>query len=1789
MVFTHNDKFSWFFKTLILVVAVWSTLIHAQNNIVFIDNFDGTSVGGPSIQKILETSPRNGETGIAVTRETIIRFPDPLAASTTINNNVLFAEFAGQRLGARIHVSSDRKTVTLFYSDDLPASARVRVTLRGDNLIDTTGAAVDVDNDGQPGGTAFIDFDTLSLTTLPNTVVCGRVFASELQSGDNNTSVNVPLEGVRITVDGAENTLFATTDSMGDFCLDPAPAERFFVHIDGRTATNGIPQGAYYPFVGKPFEPIPGQEVNIGDIYLPLIQDDTLQSVSASSDTEIKMAQSVLNEFPEFGDVSITVPANSLFADDGTRGGRVGISPVPPDRLPGPLPDGLNFPIVITVQTDGPTNFDVPAPVCFPNLPDPDTNEILPAGAKSALWSFNHDTGDWEPVGSGTVTSDARMICSDAESGILAPGWHGFDPLTWLENIPDWIEDFLPRCEFSDPFNCGATAAAGALFCVLSIYTPADCAIRGTLAGISAARPCLNSLVGTQSFDSDCISSVVVSGAGAGLGCYLKVPGISQAITCGNGVINAAEACGCSFSGKTSFPFHIYADLNKAAARKFPATTKLDSHIRILESYRRLSNVVFGSAVWTSPSENLFDSAQPVNQIQIILERVFQASNRNSQGGESITSSEANNIKNLARPSEIKITDIDLLISYFNTTVSMWQLGKSTHQEAGRADFIDSGQLLSALGELESILQEIEENEFTTYNLGKSLQDVETEFLTRISSPTTIPTTLSLGFFSINRSSSTIFRGRLSSSGNVPRVALRPNRSHSIKVFDRTTFRTGELNFVSADAGEPTRIGPLVLNTDSDMDSDFDTISNKSENIIGTNPNAFDTDSDGTSDGVEIRNGTNPLDGLPVQTGIIGTTNTPGTATDVCAFNDYIAVADGSAGVSVFNIFNGMEPTIIAQINTPGDADAIACGRNRIAVADGTSGIAVIDISDPPAAQIISQVTTGELIGDAESVAIAGDQVFVGTIRGIVAIDLDGSIYQRVDLGERVHDLSIDGKILYALTDTTLHTLSIDNTGPVQQLGSTASPGGTNTSNGRKRLFVGGGIAYAVNSTHYNTLNVSNPAAPLLVASEGTNQFGWKHIVTTGSGLGIAAVSPNQGFDGPHHVSLYDTSDPSTNDAFITQFETPGIARAIVLYNGLAYVADNDAGMQIVNYLAADTGSIAPTVSFASDIQGNAVESRSLVFVDVDASDDVQVRNVELLIDGEVVQTDGNFPYQFFFNAPALENQNSFTLAVRATDTGGNSTTTNEILVSLTPDVTPPFVISSAPQDGQSGLDVDTVSFRFNEAIDSTTLTTAGVTLIDFGPDNQLGGGDDQTIAVAGISAPDERRVTVELGSALPEGNYRLTLSRTIIEDLSGNAMAADETLRFASLDSTKAGTINWITLGNGDWNNPVNWDLGRIPNISDDVAIRIPGSNVNVTHANGDTTVGSLRLNGSLQLSGGAITVTQGASTISGNLEASPAVSFSARGNGTTFTVTQPSQLDEANLSASTGAVITVPVDGEYNIEGAGAGSSTFRASGSGSRITLPGLTSVFNNTRRGDGLIVEVDSGGQIALPDATRLVGREDNDFSGIRMVADGQDSVINVSSMTSFSQGSMISKNGGTIQSTNLTSLRRASFERDAFSIMPSEQISALIGSTIFINGHTTTLPNLSSIDDSGFVSNNGGVIIVQGSDINYTITGISVVETAFRATGPGSKVVLENLTSIFNDTRRGSRVRIGAVSGGRVEFPELLDLLLRPDNDFTGIEILADGPNSVIDMPKLSNVFGDAISFSEQNGGQILRP
>ena len=387
---------------------------------VFDDDGLASSVGGNfdiygPTSFLDSTSPLDGEADVAVGREIVLRFSAPLAPAS-VSTAAFDVTADGAEIAVTVHLSTSGRLVTLFPIDPLPADAQVVVEIDGSLLYNVDGGGVDVNGNGLRGGLGALVYRTVDLGVVPGTRVCGRVLASD-------DVADVPLEGVTISVAGAP-ALFATSDATGNFCLDPAPGGNFFGHVDGRTALATLPAGAFYPAVVESWRATAGQMTHVGNLYLPLVAPGTLQSVSEVDDTVIEPPSAVLDARPDLAGLSITVPAGALFTPGGASGGMVGLAPVEPDRLPAPLPAGMEPTIVVTVQTDGGTNFATPAPICFPNLADPNTGLTLAPGERQGLLSYDHDAGRWRSVGTMTVTGDGTRICSDPGSGILAPGWH---------------------------------------------------------------------------------------------------------------------------------------------------------------------------------------------------------------------------------------------------------------------------------------------------------------------------------------------------------------------------------------------------------------------------------------------------------------------------------------------------------------------------------------------------------------------------------------------------------------------------------------------------------------------------------------------------------------------------------------------------------------------------------------------------------------------------------------------------------------------------------------------------------------------------------------------------------------------------------------------------------------------------------------------------------------------------------------------------------------------------------------------------------------------------------------------------------------------------------------------------------------------------------------------------------------------------------------------------------------------------------------------------------------------
>ena len=227
--------------------------------------------------------------------------------------------------------------------------------------------------------------------------------------------------------------------------------------------------------------------------------------------------------------------------------------------------------------------------------------------------------------------------------------------------------------------------------------------------------------------------------------------------------------------------------------------------------------------------------------------------------------------------------------------------------------------------------------------------------------------------------------------------------------------------------------------------------------------------------------------------------------------------------------------------------------------------------------------------------------------------------------------------------------------------------------------------------------------------------------------------------------------------------------------------------------------------------------------------------------------------------------------------------------------------------------------------------------------------------------------------------------------------------LVFAAVASHTAGlpaaTVNWLPDANGSWSTASNWSSNpALPGSGDDVVINPPGSTITVTHAQGNDTLRSLQCNENLLLSGGSLSVSA-ASQVNGSFTVGKGVVLTASGSSAGLTANGPATIDGSSLSATGGGQVNLSKATSYVYPGTDAFASPyFTAGGANSKVDLSNLTTLQGGTGAFAQLTITASNGGYVDLHSLPKY------DTGTVQVLADGTNSVVNLSGMTSFSASS-----------------------------------------------------------------------------------------------------------------------------------------------------------------------------------------
>ncbi len=215
-------------------------------------------------------------------------------------------------------------------------------------------------------------------------------------SGQTLTLRGQPLANVTLEINGTKTV----TDNSGRFLLKSLTAGRHVLKIDGSTASR--PGGTYGIFRAG-VEITAGRTNPLGyTIWLPKLDMANAVTISSPTTTDMSIKTS------RIPGLDLRLPAQTLIRDlDGEPVTQLSITPIPTDRPPFPLPDGIHVPVFFTIQPGGSRDHSAACSTGLSKL-----HQRLP-GTRIDFWNYDPEGKGWYVYGQGTVTPDGSQIMPD--------------------------------------------------------------------------------------------------------------------------------------------------------------------------------------------------------------------------------------------------------------------------------------------------------------------------------------------------------------------------------------------------------------------------------------------------------------------------------------------------------------------------------------------------------------------------------------------------------------------------------------------------------------------------------------------------------------------------------------------------------------------------------------------------------------------------------------------------------------------------------------------------------------------------------------------------------------------------------------------------------------------------------------------------------------------------------------------------------------------------------------------------------------------------------------------------------------------------------------------------------------------------------------------------------------------------------------------------------------------------------------------------------------------------------
>ena len=249
------------------------------------------------------------------------------------------------------------------------------------------------------------------------------------------TTAGAPLAGITVRVAARS----ARTDGRGHFTLTGLPQGMQILEMDGRTAsTRQRSFGAFDVQV----------RLRAGVNRLPFTSYfpalDTADEVSVSE----PLARSVTLTTRAIPGLKVNLPKGVRITDaDGKPVYRIGITAIPVNRTPIPMPVGEQVPVYFTVQPAGGHISNGWATIDYPNY-----HNAKP-GTPFSFWHYDLHGAGWGIYGSGSVTSTGTEVTPGPDTWVTDFNGAMITTSGYPDPNQSWLEKFLALS--ADPVDPG--------------------------------------------------------------------------------------------------------------------------------------------------------------------------------------------------------------------------------------------------------------------------------------------------------------------------------------------------------------------------------------------------------------------------------------------------------------------------------------------------------------------------------------------------------------------------------------------------------------------------------------------------------------------------------------------------------------------------------------------------------------------------------------------------------------------------------------------------------------------------------------------------------------------------------------------------------------------------------------------------------------------------------------------------------------------------------------------------------------------------------------------------------------------------------------------------------------------------------------------------------------------------------------------------------------------------------------------------------------------------------------